>query len=940
MSNRSTTALKRSRLTTALFAALIPFTGTAVAQQANERVSDLDKVVVTGSLIPQTQKETFVPITVISAEDIKVRGFNSVADVLQQSSFATGGIQGSQTSASFTQGAETVSLFGMKASYTKYLINGRPMADYPALYNGSDTFNNISGIPVDLVERIEILPGGQSSLYGSDAIAGVVNVILKKNVDATTVSVRAGTYTDGGGNSGRVTLATGFSAADERLNGVFGFQYESSDPIWAYQRDLTKQYYRNGTSAPLASRDWLVYSPFTSYKFMDPANCANVGDAFGGTEGPQTRPGFGDETYCGSLSTPGYRTLKNSKDSTQVYTHLTFDISDNTRLYADALYSDEKVKYHVGSGYTWWGTGNEWGYFYDPSVPDDLLNLQRAFAPEEMGPGGFENSMSEDKTESWHVSLGVEGTIGSSAWDYDVGVTSTRYELEERGFARFSGAINAYFQEHVLGPQLGWDPLYGNYPIFQPDYAAFYTMMSAEDFRSFTGYTSSRSKTSNDMFRAQLTNGDLFSLPGGSAGMAVALEYGQEEWRYNPDARLMNGEVWGTTAVAGGGERDRMAAIAELRLPLLDQLTASLSGRYDRFEPDGAQSVDKSTYSLGLEYRPFESLLFRGKYGTAFKAPTLADQFQANSGYYGFVTDYYNCQQLGFDPTQVDRCPATHSDRQYFGTNEGNLNLDPLNADVWNVGVVWAPTAAFSLGVDYFRWDIEDEVGSQSPNGLALREMYCRTGTNGYDINSPTCVDALSKITRDSLGRITEIYTPKVNEAKAVIEAVNVSTSYALDAGAWGEFMFRGSYTNNLTSEFTRFEGDESLDLLRSPGESSDPKSKANASVTWYKNNWSTTLYANYIGHTPNYRARVLETYDDPTGAAGKLKPFTTYNFSVSYAPLEQLDLSLSVSNLLNDMPPEDRTYPGTSGAPYNENQYSAFGRAVYVEARYKFGAR
>jgi len=944
MSVRNKNALKRSRLTAALFTALVPLAGNVLAQDAGQdqgapRATELDKVVVTGSLIPQTQKETFTPVTIISAEDIKARGFNSVSDVLQQSSFATGGIQGSQTSASFTQGAETVSLFGLDPGYTKYLINGRPMADYPALYNGSDTFNNISGIPVDLVERIEILPGGQSSLYGSDAIAGVVNVILKKQVDETTLSVRVGTYTDGGGDSGRISLATGFNAANDRLNGVVGLQYESSEPIWAYQRDLTKQFNRNGTSAPLASRDWLVFSPFTSYKFLDPANCANVTSAFGGTVELQTRPGFGDENYCGSQYSPGYRTLKNSKDSLQLYTHATFDINENHHLYVDALYNDEEVKYHVGSNYTWWGTGVEWGYYYDPDL-DDLVNLQRAFAPEEMGAGGFENSMSKDKTESWHISFGAQGRLGASNWDYDLGLTTTRYELEELGFARFADEINAYFQEHVLGPQLGLDPYYDAYPVFQPDYAAFYTLMSPEDFRSFTGYTSSRSKTTNNMLRGQLTNGELFSLPGGNAGLAVAIEAGQEEWSYKPDARLLNGDVWGTTSVDGGGERDRYAAIAELRLPIFEPLTVSLSGRYDRFEPDAAETVDKTTYSLGVEYRPVESFLIRGKYGTAFKAPTLADQFQAESGYYSTVTDYYRCQLLGFDPTEVDQCPAAFSNRQYFGTTEGSRDLEPLNADVWNVGFVWAPLPTLSFTADYFRWDIEDEVGSQDPDGLALREMYCRTGANGYDINSPVCVDALTKITRDSLNRIVEIYTPKVNEAQQILEAVNVSANYVWDAGSYGEFLFRGSYTNNLTHEFTAFEGDEPIDLLRNPGWSSDPKTKANVSVTWRKNDWSTTLYANHIGHTPNNRARVLETYDDPTGAAAKLKPFTTYNLSFSYAPLEKLDLSLSVSNLLNDMPPEDRTYPGTSGAPYNSSQYSAYGRAVYLEARYKFGSK
>lgn len=933
---------KRSQLSAALFAALLmPATSAVFAQDAaadqdpapGTQAKNLDRVTVTGSLIPQTTIETFTPVTVISAEDIQARGFTSVTDVLQQSSFATGSIQGSQTSASFTQGAETISMFGLAPGYTKYLINGRPMADYPALYNGSDTFNNISGIPVDLVERIEILPGGQSSLYGSDAIAGVVNIILRKSMDGASISVRGGTYTDGGGDSGRITAATGFSVAGGRLNGVVGGQYESSEPIWGYQRDITKQFYANGTSAPIASRDWLVHSPFTSYQFMDPNNCANVTGAFGGTVEYRDRPGFGE--YCGSLMTPGYRTLKNSKDSMQLYSHATFDLSDNHQLYADVLFSKEEVKYHIGSSYTWWGTGVEWGYFYDPDL-DDLLYLQRAFAPEDMGVGGFENSMERNKTESWHVTLGSEGRLGASSWDYDAGLTSTHYKLDEQGFARLAGPINDYFQEHVLGPQLGWDPYYDSYPVFQPDYAAFYTLMSPEDFRSFTGYTSSKSKTTNNTLRLQFTNGELFKLPGGDAGVAFAAEASQEKWDYKPDARFASGDIWGTTSVDGGGQRDRYAAIGELRLPVFDPLTVSLSGRYDRFEPKGGAAVSDTTYSLGVEYRPVESFMLRGKYGTAFKAPTLADQFQAASGYYSFVPDYYRCQQLGFDPVNIDQCPSTFSNRQFFGTTGGSSDLESLTADVWSAGFVWAPLPQLSLTADYFHWDIRNEVGQQNASGLALREMRCRTGEPGYDINSPVCVDALSKITRDGLDRITDIYTPKVNEAQELLDAVNVSANYVWNIGSYGELLFRGSYTNNIKHEFVAFEGDEIIDLIRNPGWSSDPKSKANASVTWKKGNWSTTAYANRIGHTPNYRARVVESYDDPL--ATKLDPFTTYNLSLSYQALEALGLSMSISNLFNDMPQEDRTYPGSSGEPYNSSQYSIFGRAVYVEARYAFG--
>lgn len=229
MAVRQRSTFIRSPLTLALAAALalpsVAFAqSTDAGQQDAEKAKDLDKVVVTGSLIPQTQVETFTPVTIISAEDIQARGFNNVAEVLQKSSFATGGVQNNQSSASFTQGAETLSLFGLPAGYVKYLIDGRPMANYPALYNGTDVFNNISGIPVELVERIEILPGGQSSLYGSDAIAGVVNIILKKNIDGAIVTGRIGGYDEGGGRSGRISFSDSFHSADNRWNTLVGIQ--------------------------------------------------------------------------------------------------------------------------------------------------------------------------------------------------------------------------------------------------------------------------------------------------------------------------------------------------------------------------------------------------------------------------------------------------------------------------------------------------------------------------------------------------------------------------------------------------------------------------------------------------------------------------------------------------------------------------------------------
>lgn len=914
---------------------------------------------VTGSLIPQTEIETFTPVTVITAEDIQARGFTSVSDVLQKSSFATGGVQGAQSSASFTQGAETVSLFGLPPGYVKYLIDGRPMANYPALYNGSDTFNNISGIPIDLIERIEILPGGQSSLYGSDAIAGVINIILKKRMEGLSLNIRGGGYSEGGGNSFRASIATGFSAADDRLNVLLGLQYEDRSAIWGHQRDVTSTFFDGGQGARPASRDFLVHSPFTSYKWLDPNNCSNVEHLFEGGVGMVERPGFGDGYYCGSYNSPGFRTLLNEKEATQTYGNLTFDINDSTQLYASALYSRETVKYHVGSNYTWWGTGPGWGYYFDPRIGNDIaaaygeyfcgedptpaclsslpagsyLGLQRAFAPEDMGQGGFDNSMRIDKSESTRVTFGVNGTFGESTWDYDIGYTRTDYKLNEHGWVRWADAMNSYFQDRVLGPQLGLDPLFGAYPIFEPDYAAFYQPISPEDFAAMTGYAVSRSKTVDEMVRAQITNASLFGLPGGDAGIAVALEYGQQSWDYAPHPGYLNGDIWGTTAVAGGGDRDRYAVVTELRMPVLDPLTITLAGRYDSFKASG-RTIDKPTYSLGLEWRPSDTLLVRGKYGTAFRSPTLSDLYQGQSGYYTFVTDYYNCAQLGFAPGDTTQCPSAYSNRQVFGVQEGNTELDPINADVWSAGVVWAPLDRMSVSLDYHSWDIEDEVTQQSTDGLMLQEYRCRTGLE--DINSTLCQMTLSQVTRGATGNVTQLYTPKVNVSRQTLEAITAGVNYAFDAGVVGEFNVRANYTQKLDHEYQQYAEDAMIDMLRSPWWTSDPQRKADASLTWMKNNWSSTLYANWTGATPNYRARVIDGYGE--ALSHKIGSFTTYNATLTWAPIDQLSFSVLVNNLLNKMPPVDDSYPNTSSDPYNSSVWNAYGRAYYLEARYHFG--
>jgi iron complex outermembrane receptor protein len=899
---------------------------TDAKNKKNKKTKRMQSVIVTGSLIPQTEIETATPITTITANDMKIRGFSTVAEALQSTSFATGSVQGQQASASFTQGAETVSLFGLKPGYVKYLINGRPMGHFPALYNGSDVFNNIAGIPTDLVDHIDILPGGQSSLYGSDAIAGVINIVLKDHLDGPKLDARYGWTSGGGGETQRISGADTWQWGKFKL--LAGFQFDNDKPVWGYNRALTSQKFQHGSSPTYPGYDLVEYSLLGNNNYLlDPSQCKNASSLFGGTVKATSRPGSGP--YCGSLYDVGYQTIKNQKKSYEGYLHATYDVNEDLQLYSDMLYRLADTSWSVGSNYTFWSSAFYTGPFYDPNA-NDIVAFQKVFAPEETA--GYGNTENHQVDHSVFFTLGGNGMIGTSDWDYDVSVTHSEEHLKVNNFVRFFNPIENYFGA-MLGPNLGPDPFFNYYPTYSPDYQKLFSPISVKDFNSFTGYVPTRSKTWDNLLRAQITDGTLFSLPGGDAGIAVVAEGGNSGWAYTPDPGLLNGSVWGQTDVQGHGHRSRYALTTELKMPLLKQVTLDISGRHDAYKAAG-NTLTKSTYMAGLEYRPFESLLLRARYGTAFKAPSLSDLFQAKSGYYTYVPDYYTCAQLGYDPANVGQCPPRYSQVQVFGQQAGNTNLKPINAKVWSYGAVWAPTAALNFSADLYHTDINNEVRQASPSGLTLTEYECRTGN--LDINSPTCVAALSQVTRDALGNIVQIYTPKVNVSNEVTDNLIVHAQWRFSLDTLGEMAVNASYSDTLKHKLQRYPGDPKLDLLRHPYYSTDFKTKGNVTLDWRRNKWGASVYVDRYGRTPNYYATTQDSYANPR--SGTLSPWIMTNATLRYQATKALKLSFLVNNVFNTMPPVDHSYAGTTGVPYNTSNYNVFGRTMYLEASYDFG--
>jgi iron complex outermembrane recepter protein len=905
----------------------------ALAQEKPKSSDVLEEVIVTGSLIPQSKVETATPVTVITADDLQARGYANIADALQQTSFSTGSVQGPQFSYGFTQGAQTLSMFGLSPSYVKYLIDGLPMSDYPALYNGTDTFVSIGGIPMSLVERIDILPGGQSSLYGSDAIAGVVNVVMKKKIDGLTADARFGRTSAGGGNESTFSLANGASFG--ALNVMGGIQYDDTKPIWGYQRGLTSQYNANGTTPQTAERDYLVYGLFgptgngaNAYYFSDPANCANVSSLFGGTDTLRSRPNRGE--YCGTTSA-GYYTLNNGAKNAEIYGRATLELNSHAEIYSDLLMSNDTTYYsNGGQAYvSYFDPTSPYAYYYDPNK-DDFMNVQHIFAPEEIG--NLDKTYSYSITNSWRATLGSRGKI-NSGWSYDVSASYNVQKLTEKTFTLLSAKIENFYSS-IFGANLGPDPYGFGSNTYTPNYANFYKPLTQDQYSSLTGFFVNHSLTEASVFRAQLTNAELYKLPGGEAGIALVAEGGRQAWEYVPDTGFASNQFFGfTSSGASYGSRTRSAFTTELRLPVIEMLTINASARYDNYKLSDS-SLSKTTYNIGLEFRPLQSLLLRARYGTAFKAPTLSDEYQGISGFYTGATDYYQCTIHGYTGANLANCPYP-SGGSVFGQTSGNTALKPINANVWNAGLVWAPIDRLSFNVDYLHWMINNEVSQQSSDQLLRDEAACRLGQ--LDIHSPTCVNALNQVKRDGGLQLLSIYIPKVNVSQEALDALSITSNYFQRAGEYGTFKYELSYTDMLKHSYQQYAGDPFIDLLNNPYYSTEFKTRINGSVSWEKEQFNTTASFIRNGRTPNYLAQ-LYTAGFATPGAGLLNPYTQINLSVRYAVRSDLQLSATIVNMFNAMPPFDGTYNGLTNQPYNVFNYNPYGRAFRLELKYFTG--
>lgn len=929
--------------------ALLAMVSPAYAQDATEPaavttdendVQQLQTVQVTGSRIARSQVEGPAPITVITAQQIEAAGLVSVPDLLRSLNQNGGETQSQQSfsGSQTTPGAQQVDLRGLGPNKTLVLINGRRIADFPLPLRGRSNFTDIGNIPLSMVERVEVLTGSASAVYGSDAMAGVINFILKKNADGTTVDYQYGNYERGGGESHQLSLTSGFSRGN--FNAIFGLELRHKDPLWAYQRGIQDSRQDNPDVEEREPRE--IFLRFDDYGLVNIPPPAGACDSLaylneGSTGLNQDEYGF----YCGGEKWIGYGTIESERKSANAYASFGYDFNDRLSWFADVQLGYGKIGL-LGSPLDWrfqdaTAYRGDRGYFQNAnsaggSIAERIEYWSRRFTPEESG--GLDNAMTRTTQKTFSVTTGLKGVLGD-AWVYEAAYSHSQYDAD----VRFPRVIAAAANDLFLGPAQGYDD-YG-YAIRSPDPANFYRALSRDEYDAITATSLFTPKARSDTGSFTISNTSLFQMPAGPVGFAGVIEYGTQSYDINPDPNALTSYYYGARYGNGSGDRTHGGIGGELRVPLLESLTLSTAGRYDKYSY-GDVDPGKFTYNLGLEWRPVDSLLVRGSYGTGFRAPDLHYLFAGRDFFRGTHIDYFNCRvELAQDGEDfVDGSECRRALRQAGGRDEreGNEDLDYETSKSFSLGMVWSPSPNFDMSLDYFDIRIADQIEDQDVDKVLRDEADCRLGTTvqgtPVDPDSPTCLDAVPRALRDEDGVLLGVFFQPINISEQSTSGYDLSANYRMDTRA-GLFALKVGHTYFRSHDSKQFDGDATIDHFSVNSGFDIPRSKTNATVSWEKGDWGAALHGQRLGRLPTSDS-YDQVFDPDSGDSAWVGATYRYNASLNYDVTDHMRIGLKVNNLFDKMPPKDKTY--TSYPYYDISWFDSVGRAYYLTVTYKFG--
>ncbi|MFK7889319.1 MAG: TonB-dependent receptor [Granulosicoccus sp.] len=869
-----------------LAAAIAPL---CVAMSAQVVAQELEEVLITGSYIKSTGTDEASPVEVINNEYIVNSGAFTVGELTAKLAVNSGSEnQADSFTSGGTQGTSNVNLRGLGLSSTLVLINGRRQTIAATVANDGSVFVDTSTIPIAALERVEILKEGATTAYGSDAVAGVVNYILKKDFEGFEINGGYQTTENDNQDSTEASFLAGFG--NDTTNFTFAGAILRQDPLSAADRPETVD---NAIST--LGRSFIPIAPDTitdgdyagtyapGQNVPDP-NCT----ANGGLLIPQA-----SGARCGFLYGPRFN-LVNEEERNQLYGNVVHDFSDSLTLTAELGWTNHKVKDNPQSP----SYPNLQFPLIFPGQAGSPFNVPVVWLGRPLG-SDFPSPNAERENDTYRASLALDGNFTDN-WTWNGALT---YSSNERDGSQ-PDTIKSRLDASLAGN--GGASGTETFNVFDS------SANSAEiiDYISYNGngYVNRQAELTVADF---VVSGDIFEMSAGPVGFAAGVQYRDESYEVKWDKLAERSlDADGTVIPAdliflGGGfpvdeDRQSYAAFAEMQIPLTDSIEVNLAGRYENLDTD-----DSFDPKAAIRWQVTDSIILRGSASTAFREPSLA-QFNASE------TSLQGIQDFNEDGT-------TKGGVVFVQVNAaGNKDLDTETSTNYNFGAIWQPTENFDTRIDYWRFEYDDVITVENAQGKVAQNP------NGPDILRVAGPDS----------QLSGINANYINAASVDTDGIDVAATWIIPTDSLGEFGLNFTGTHFLSYEIPNADGKGTRDVAgffnHDNFARSIPETKMNLSADWSIGNHTASAIVYWVDEYETTRAV-------PPGESQDIDDWTTmdinyaYNFEFSESAAV---ISVGAKNVFDEEPP--RVYDAANFS-YDPKHHDPRGRIYYARVKYAF---
>ncbi|MGY0503888.1 TonB-dependent receptor domain-containing protein [Luteimonas sp. e5] len=920
----------------------------------------LETVTVTGSLLRRKEYETVAPVQIITTDTSVAVGQIDTAEFLQQSSVAAGSTQIANQFAGYVTeggiGAQTISLRGLGANRTLVLLNGaRPG---PAGTRGQVGAFDLNVIPQVILQRAEIVKDGTSSIYGSDAVAGVVNLITRKNIDRPEISIMARGPLHSGGESLDVSGVTGWNFNTGNL--ALAASYYKQRSMKVGDRDFFRcaedlVWDAEGNRIDREDRSILAGTEYANCNMMlfNAIDDALTGVRYvpspdGVSSGPF--PGWrprANTTYANSPQA-SYEEVLNGEflragdvfsamERFSVYGSADFNLGGSVNWTSEVLFNQRKTEarrfrqfFPIIGGSNAIRPG--FGYANDP----DFVNPVPSGVARPIMPF---RSNTNVKVDYYYVNTGFDGLLPFGDWSWKANTSYSRSKGTYNGLA-ISASRSGDVQYSDDAPTLDY---------FDP---GFLDGSRMDELVAAIGQWD-RGVTTYDQFVVNaVATGELFQLPAGGVGVAIGAEYRRYSIDDQPGELSRAGDLWGQSSAQVTKGKDSVKELfAEVEVPILkavpafETLTFNASGRV--FDYDSVGDSD-SVWKAGLNWQIVPSLRLRATRGTSFRAPGLYELYLGNqSGFVGQLA-IDPCVRWGESSNDHIRanCAAAGIPDDYAGgaasarvfTGGGAGFLQPETSTAFNAGFVWTPSfAPLSLAFDYFKYEVKDEIASLGAGDILAAcygapvypNNYCSMFTRNPN-NDPTAPNAIG-----------DVYATYININRQMIRGYDLIMRFDKDFN-FGSLEMEGNFSYLLEDVEQVFDsaaesGYDSTDWV---GYIARPKLVGNYRTSLKRGDWTFTWAMDYVGSTKNTLIQPTFTYQGFPNAVRKITAESQlyHALSVGYRA-DKWSLLVGMRNVFDAKPPVMTTGTATryGNIPAFATQYDWYGRTLYARYNYRF---